>query len=72
MKQTFCEKLYKCRESFESITIQEKLNIYDVPKLNNEESNSLEGEITSAEVLNFLKKMKNDKSPGPDGLSVNF
>lgn len=52
--KTFYEKLYKRRESYESITIQEKLNSYDVPKLSNEESNALEGKITSAEVLNFL------------------
>lgn len=70
--KTFYEKLYKRRESYESITIHEKLNIHDVPKLSNEESNALEGKITSAEVLNFLKKMKNDKSPGPDGFSCEF
>lgn len=70
--KTFYEKLYKRRESYESITIHEQLNNHDVPKLSNEESNALEGKITSAEVLNFLKKMKNDKSPGPDGFSCEF
>lgn len=32
----------------------------------------IEGPLIKTEVLNFLKKMKNDKSPGPDGFSSEF
>lgn len=42
------------------------------PTLNNEELNTLEGPLTNTEVLNFLKKTKNDKSPGPDGFTSEF
>ena len=41
-------------------------------KLNEDESNSLEGEITCSELANALKKMKNSKSPGMDGFTVEF
>ena len=36
------------------------------------ESNSIEGLLTEKEVLSFLKKMKNDKTPGPDGFTCEF
>lgn len=51
------------------MTSQKKI---DCPKLNNEELNTLEGPLTDTEVLNFLKKTKNDKSPGPDGFTSEF
>lgn len=42
-------------------------------KISNEESNALEGKITSAEVLNFLyKKLKMTRVQGPIVLVVNF
>ena len=41
-------------------------------KLNEDESNSLEGEITCSELANALKNMKNSKSPGMDGFTVEF
>ena len=42
----------------------------DVPKLSQDESQSLEGTLSEQETLMFLKKkMKNDKSPGPDGFT---
>ena len=34
--------------------------------------NCLEGELTESEILAVLKKMKNDKSPGSDGFTVEF
>ena len=32
----------------------------------------IQGEITNQEALNVLKKMKNNKSPGSDGFTVEF
>ena len=43
-----------------------------LPKLNEERSGSLEGLITYEEAAKALKSMKNDKSPGTDGMTVNF
>ena len=46
--------------------------VKDMPKLNDFESNSLEGCITYQEATEALKNMDNDKSPGTDGFTVNF
>ena len=41
-------------------------------KLSNDESQKLEGDIKLGELSNSLKNMKNDKSPGLDGFTVEF
>ena len=41
-------------------------------KLTNQAAEQLEGEISYSELLNALKNMKNDKSPGLDGFTVEF
>ena len=43
-----------------------------LPKLEVEKAKTLEGKITYEEAANALKNMKNDKSPGTDGMTVNF
>ena len=40
--------------------------------LNEEDANECEGSITENECLEALKSMKQNKSPGSDGLSVEF
>ena len=42
------------------------------PKLDELEKESCEGKITKEECLEALKSMKNNKSPGTDGLTVEF
>ena len=54
--------------NFEEI-IQEQESI---PKLTEEQCNSLEGKISKDEVLSTLKRMKNGTSPGSDGFMVEF
>ena len=44
----------------------------ETPKSTNEEAQIIEGEITLQEATSALKKMKNNKSPGTDGLTVEF
>ena len=68
----FYENLYKKRNIVDTENLSERLNLYNFPTLKEEESNSLEGLVTNSEVLYFLKRMKNDKSPGPDGFSCEF
>ena len=43
-----------------------------LPKLDNQKALSCEGPITETELLNALKSMSNDKSPGNDGLTKEF
>ena len=43
-----------------------------VPKLTEEEAQSLEGLITLEEATHALKEMKNGKSPGTDGMTAEF
>ena len=42
------------------------------PKLQEQQVIKCEGEITESEFLKSLKSMKNDKSPGNDGLTKEF
>ena len=46
--------------------------IPDSPKLDNDDNLKLEGKLTYTEVATALKNMKNEKSPGPDGFTVEF
>lgn len=67
---SFYSNLYKKREVEEV-----DLNLLlppDTPKLDNDERESIEGMITLDEAKYALKNMKNDKSPGPDGFTVEF
>ena len=45
------------------------LNKMSLPKLDNQKALSCGGPITETELLNTLKSMNNDKSPGNDGLT---
>ena len=44
----------------------------DVRKLSNEESQTMEGELTIKECYEILKSMKKNKSPGQDGFTTEF
>ena len=65
----FYEQLYRKR-------IVRDVNIEDLvttlPRLEKEKADTLEGLITYEEAATALKNMKNDKSPGTDGFTVNF
>lgn len=66
----FYEKLYTSQEK--DILNIDIGSIIKAPVLTKEESDSLEGNITFQEALAALKQMKNDKSPGSDGYTVEF
>ena len=71
--QSFYKELYSFREVGRDIDIDNILyNINDYVKLEHEDKTRLEGEITSDEIITVLKKMKNNKSPGSDGFSIEF
>ena len=66
----FYENLYASRE--DEIVKLDIRNLINIQSLSQEHSNNLEGLITRQEVLSALKRVKNDKSPGSDGNTVEF
>ena len=50
----------------------EKQKIVKLNKIAEEEAENLEGKITVEEATCALKRMKNGKSPGSDGFTVDF
>ena len=72
MEQSFFEKLYTSK-NIQSVKIENYINNTDVPnKLTNEQSNQCDGLITYEEAKNSIFSMKLNKSPGSDGLTVEF
>ena len=71
---SFFEKLYatnKCKEESQ-ILITEFLDKIDIPKLNEEQNELLDCELSVMELTMALKEMSNDKSPWLDGFTTNF
>ena len=67
--QAFYQNLYTER-AVEYCEISDMVE--DIPTVNVEERNSLEGEISLEEASFALKNKKNDESPGSDGFTVEF
>ena len=68
-QQIFYENLYKKRDCLPS-----RYNFFNenINKLNNENKNLCEGLLSESECLAALREMKNNKSPGSDGLTTEF
>lgn len=66
---TFYKSLYK-KDVVEDCEIGELVS--NIPHLDINEANDLEGEITLEEAGFALKNMKNNKSPGTDGFTAEF
>ena len=48
------------------------LEKYNLPKLNQEEIETLKRPITSMEIKTLIRNLPTDKSPGPDGFTAEF
>ena len=52
--------------------MEELLEKYNLPKLNQEEIENLNRPITSTEIKTIIKNLPTNKSPGPDGFTGEF
>ena len=52
--------------------MDEFLEKYNFPKLNQEEIENLKRPITSMEIKIVIRNLPTDKSPGPDGFTAEF
>ena len=67
----YYEKLYA--NKLDNLEEMDKfLNTHTLPKLNQEEIESLNRPITSEEIESVIKNLPTNKSPGPDGFSGEF
>ena len=48
------------------------LETHNLPKLNQEESENLDRQMTTSEIEAVIQKLPTDKSPGPDGFTGEF
>ena len=71
-QKQFYEKLYDNVNEINDDTPIENITGENETKLSDAEAETIEGEITYAELAKALKNMKNEKSPGLDGYTVEF
>lgn len=71
--KSFYEDLYASKENtLIDIDLFDLFRNIEIPKLDNYESKSIEGQITYNEAASVLKSMSNNKSPGSDGFTAEF
>lgn len=71
LQKQYYQDLYRDKRCIDDVPLSNLIG-ENSSKLNVEESNCLEGEITYDELANALKSMKNSKSPGMDGFTAEF
>jgi len=70
-QRKFYEKLYRDKNTDCHLTDEVLKNLH-IKKLTSEQAETLEGPITYKELSSIVKEMKNNKSPGLDGYTVEF
>ena len=69
---TFYKNLFKENLNTSKEAIFSVLENINLPTLTNEQALECEGIVSETELLKALKPMKNDKSPGKDGITKDF
>ena len=64
--------MYKKNDNILNLNLDDILQPYNVPKLDEPAAELLEGPIKDTEIIEVLKNMKNNKSPGSDGYTAEF
>ena len=76
VQKDYYQSLYSKESNLEQDQIDEKMNKFiencTIPTLSEDEMNQCEGKITVDEAARALQTMKNDSSPGLDGLTTGF
>ena len=71
IERNYYERLYA--KKLDNLAKMDKLlEIYNLPKLNQEEAESLNRPITTSEIEAVIKKLQAHKSPGPGGFTGEF
>ena len=68
----FYSSLYQETETTHENLLEERLSACDYNKISEEEQSLIPGPISYTELSNVFKRMKNDKSPGFSGYTVEF
>ena len=70
--EDYFKKLYTSENTSSQEEYNEFIQHLTIPRLSNEDRDSLEGPLTYEECKKVLDSFKNDKSPGEDGFTVEF
>ena len=65
----FYETLFKKREQRTKTEIKSFLSHINIPKLSEDKAKLFDDDLTERDLYDSLKSIKNDKSPGNDGLT---
>ena len=69
---SFYQTLYTSKKGYSHEKLEKFIEGITLPELSNDEMLSCEGILTTAECQKAIKGMKNNKSPGNDGLPIEF
>ena len=70
--EKFYKDLYSPKITVSQMNFDEFIEDIEIPKLDNEEKNELQGLFTLEECKKVLETFKNNKSPGEDGFTAEF
>ena len=70
--EAYFKNLYSSENTFSQEDYEEFIHNLEIPRLSNEDRDSLEGPLTYEECKKVLDSFQNDKSPGVDGFTVEF